>query len=115
MEQEIKKLYELENELNNMQKKVLKHMISKTKNKSITNFLNDLLENEYYVPMLNDLIEAIFILQIHKLCIGSKVSKNFDEHFGYSCITEYDEEPVYNLIFIINNDYIIENIRYEIM
>lgn len=115
MKEEIKQLHELENELHNKQKKVLKHMISKTKNKSITNFLNDLLETEYYVPMLSDIIEAIFILQIHKLCIGSKVSKDFDERFGYSCITEYDEESVYDLIFSINNDYVIENIRYEIM
>ena len=38
MEQEIEKLHELENELHNMQKKVLKHMISKTKNKNITDF-----------------------------------------------------------------------------
>ena len=115
MKEEIKQLHELENELHNMQEQILKEMISKTSNRSITNFLKDLLKNKYYVPKLNEVLESINELQIHNLYIGSKVSKDFNEYFGYYYTIEYGNENVCKLIFIINNDYIIENILYEIM
>ena len=111
MENKINKLYELEKETYNLQEEVIKDFINNTKNPTILEFLEELLENQYDTPRLNDLLDEINKLRIYTLDINSKVPKNFHEEFSYYYSTDHDEVSLAKLIFNVNND-TIENIEY---
>ena len=114
MKNKINKLYELDKETHNLQEEVLKDFITQAKNPTILKFLEELLDNQYDTLRLNDLLDEINKLRIYTLDINSKVPKNFHEEFVYYYGIDYNEDAVCKLIFDINNDNIIEDIKYEI-
>ena len=111
MKNKINKLYELDKETHNLQEEVLKDFITQAKNPTILKFLEELLDNQYDTPRLNDLLDEINKLRIYTLDINSKVSKNFHEEFSYYYSTDHDEVSLAKLIFHLNDD-IIEDIEY---
>lgn len=113
MENKINKLHELEKETRILQEEVLKDFINEAKNPTILQFLEELLDNQYDTPRLNDLLDKINNLRIYTLDINSKVPENFHEEFVYYYGIDYNEDAVCQLIFDINNDNIIEDIKYE--
>lgn len=113
MENKINKLHELEKETRILQEEVLKDFINEAKNPTILKFLEELLDNQYDTPRLNDLLDEINKLRIYTLDINSKVPENFHEEFVYYYGIDYNEDAVCQLIFDINNDNIIEDIKYE--
>ena len=112
MENKINKLYELDEETRNLQEEVLKDFINKAKNPTILEFLEELLDNQYDTPRLNDLLDEINKLKLYTLDINSKVPKNFHEEFVYYYGIDYNEDSLAKLIFTINDDSIIEDIEY---
>ena len=111
MENKINKLYELEKETHKLQEEVLKDFINKAKNPTILEFLEDLSDNQYDTPQLNNLLGEINKLKLYMLDINSKVSKNFHEEFSYYYSTDHDEVSLAKLIFHLDDD-IIKDIEY---
>lgn len=111
MENKINKLYKLEKETRNLQEEVLKDFINKAKNPTVLEFLEDLSDNQYDTPRLNDLLDEINKLKLYTLDINSKVLKIFNEEFSYYYSTDHDEVSLAKLIFHLNDD-IIEDIEY---
>lgn len=111
MENKINKLYKLEKETRNLQEEVLKDFINKAKNPTVLEFLEDLSDNQYDTPRLNDLLDEINKLKLYTLDINSKVLKIFNEEFSYYYSTDHDEVSLAKLIFHLDDD-IIEDIEY---
>lgn len=111
MENKINKLYKLEKETRNLQEEVIKDFINNTKNPTILEFLEELLDNQYDTPRLNDLLDEINKLRIYTLDINSKVPKNFHEEFSYYYSTDHDKVSLAKLIFHLDDD-IIKDIEY---
>lgn len=111
MENKLNKLYELEKETRNLQEEVLKDLINKAKNTTILTFLEDLSDNQYDTPQLNNLLDEINKLKLYILDIGTKVSNNFNEEFSYYYSTDHNDVSLAKLIFHLDDD-IIEDIEY---
>lgn len=111
MKNKINKLYELEKETRNLQEEVMKDFINKATNPTILEFLEELLDNQYDTPPLNELLDEINKLRIYTLDINSKVPKNFHEEFSYYYSTDHDEVSLAKLIFHLDGD-IIESVEY---
>lgn len=111
MKNKINKLYELEKETRNLQEEVMKDFINKATNPTILEFLEELLDNQYDTPRLNELLDEINKLRIYTLDINSKVPKNFHEEFSYYYSTDHDEVSLAKLIFHLDDD-IIKDIEY---
>lgn len=111
MKNKINKLYELEKETRNLQEEVMKDFINKATNPTILEFLEELLDNQYDTPRLNELLDEINKLRIYTLDINSKVPKNFHEEFSYYYSTDHDEVSLAKLIFHLDGD-IIESVEY---
>lgn len=111
MENKINKLYKLEKETRNLQEEVIKDFIDKATNPTILEFLEELLDNQYDTPRLNDLLDEINKLRIYTLDINSKVPKNFHEEFSYYYSTDHDKVSLAKLIFHLDDD-IIKDIEY---
>ena len=111
MENKINKLYKLEKETRNLQEEVIKDFINKATNPTILEFLEELLDNQYDTPRLNELLDEINKLRIYTLDINSKVPENFHEEFSYYYSTDHDEVSLAKLIFHLDGD-IIESVEY---
>lgn len=113
MENKINKLYKLEKETRSLQEEVIKDFIDKATNPTVLEFLEDLSDNQYDTPRLNDLLEEINKLKLYTLDINSKVLKNFNEEFSYYYSTDHDKVSLAKLIFHLDDD-IIKDIEYYI-
>ena len=111
MENKINKLYELEKETHNLQEEVIKDFIDKARNPTILEFLEELSDNQYDTPQLNNLLDEINKLKLYILDIGTKVSNNFNEEFSYYYSTDHNDVSLAKLIFHLDDD-IIKDIEY---
>ena len=114
MKEKITKLYEMESRARQLQRCVLQEMISKSTNGTIIDFLNDLLEDQIDTPSFTTLLDKIHELNFYKLNIGSKVSNNFPNTVSYHFRIRHDKLACCKLIFEINDNNIIEHIKYEV-
>ena len=114
MKETIIKLQEIESMVRKLQRRVLREMISKATNGAIIDFLNDLLEDQIDTPSFTTLLDKIHELNFYKLNIGSKVSNDFPNTVSYHFRIRHDKLACCKLIFEINDNNIIEHIKYEV-
>ena len=113
MKQTIVKLYEMESNTRQLQRRVLKEMISKATNGTIIDFLHDLLEDQIDTPAFTTLLDKIHELKFYTLNIGSEVPNDFPNTISYHFRIRHDQLACCKLIFTIK-DNLIENIKYEV-
>ena len=113
MERKIVKMYGMYYETHNLQKQILKEMISEATNEIIAEFLNELLDDQIDTPRFTHLLGEIHKLKLYTLNIGSEVPDDFPKEVSYYFRIIHDKLACCKLIFTIR-DNIIEDIKYEV-
>lgn len=110
MKNEIAKLCEIYSNAHSLQKQILEKFINKTKNNTIQQYMNEILNNHKDVADVTDLLYSIEEKQIYNLDIGINVPDNFNKEFRYCYFDDYGDIVISKLIFRVNNN-IIEDMR----
>lgn len=110
MKRKIDKLCEIYSDAHSLQKQILEKFINKTKNNTIRQYMNEILNNHKDVADITDLLYAIEEKQIYSLDIGTKVPHDFNKEFRYCYFDDYGDIVMSKLIFRVNNN-IIEGMR----
>ena len=110
MKRKIDKLCEIYSDAHSLQKQILEKFINKTKNNTIRQYMNEILNNHKDVANITDLLYAIEEKQIYSLGIGTKVPHDFNKEFRYCYFDDYGDIVISKLIFRVNNN-IIEDMR----
>lgn len=113
MKQKIVKMYGMYYETHNLQKQILKEMISGATNETIVEFLNELLDNQIDTPRFTHLLGEIHKLELYMLNIGSEVPDDFPKEISYYFRIKHNKLACCKLTFTINNN-TIENIKYKV-
>ena len=114
MKETIIKLQEIESMARKLQKRVLQDIISEATNGAIIDFLHDLLDDQIDTPAFTTLLDKIYELKLYTLNIGSKIPNDFPNTVSYHFRIKHDKLACCKLIFEINDDNIIESIKYEV-